>query len=177
MLYLCLYGKWIKKGCKWNVLTSDNEIFKHGWSAALFIQGWCTGRLDIAMDAMVIAKCWACPTHPHKGRREEVCRSQVVQRRQEEGTHVAVVAEGIYSGQPLVTLGSRFGFCVVNEPIQASSCVAHRPLAVLTGSAEPNPVTRSGKNKHGGLYLSHTHYKLPNSSALEVFLVNKMFHL
>ena len=26
-------------------------------------------------------------------------------------------------------------------------------LAVLTGLAEPDPVTRSGKNKHGGRYL------------------------
>ena len=33
------------------------------------------------------------------------------------------------------TLGSRFGFCVVSERIQASRCVADRPLAVLTGLA------------------------------------------
>ena len=73
--------------------------------------------------------------------------------------------------------GSRFGFCVVSKRIQASRCVADRPLAVLTVLAEPDPVTRLGKNKHGGRYLSHTHYKLLNSSALEVSLVNKMFHL
>ena len=78
--------------------------------------------------------------------------------------------------QHLVTLGSRFGFCVVSERIQASRCVADRPLAVLTGLAEPDAVT-VGKNKHGGRYLSHTHYKLLNLSALEVFVVNKMFHL
>ena len=74
------------------------------------------------------------------------------------------------------TLGSRFGFCVVSQRIQASRCVADRPLAVLTALAEPDPVTRSGINKHGGRYLSHTHYKLLNLSALEVSLVNKMFH-
>ena len=68
-----------------------------------------------------------------------------------------------------VTLGSRFGFCVVSERMQASHCVADRPLAVLTVLADPDPVTRSGKNKHGGRYLSHTHYKLLNLSALEVF--------
>ena len=41
-------------------------------------------------------------------------------------------------------VGSRFGFCVVSERIQASRCVADRPLAVLTVLAEPDPVTRSG---------------------------------
>ena len=33
---------------------------------------------------------------------EEVGRSQVAQRRQEEGTHIAVVAEWMHSGRPLV---------------------------------------------------------------------------
>ena len=65
----------------------------------------------------------------------------------------------------------------MSERIQASRCAVDRPLAVLTVLAEPDPVTRSGKNKHGGQYLSHTHYKFPNLSALEIFLVNKMFHL
>ena len=72
---------------------------------------------------------------------------------------------------------SRFGFCVVSERIQASRCAVDRPLAVLTKLAEPDPVTRSGKNKHGGRYLSQTHYELINLGALEVPLVNKMFHL
>ena len=55
-------------------------------------------------------------------------------------------------------LGSRFGFCVVSERIQASRCVADRPLAVLTGLAEPDPVTRSGKNKQiwGSIFKSDT---------------------
>ena len=35
---------------------------------------------------------------------EEVGRSQVAQRRQEEGTHIAVVAEWMHSGRPLVAL-------------------------------------------------------------------------
>ena len=74
------------------------------------------------------------------------------------------------------TLGSRSGFCVVSERIQASRCAVDRPLAVLTGLAESDPVTRSGKNKHGGRYLSQTHYKLPNLSALEISLLNKMSH-
>ena len=69
------------------------------------------------------------------------------------------------------TLGSRFGFCVMSERIQASRCVGDTPLAVLTGLVEPNPVTRSGKNKHGGRYLSQTHYELFNLGALEVSFV------
>ena len=84
-------------------------------------------------------------------------------------------ALNIFGGEYL-TLGSRFGFCLVSERIQASQCVADRPLAVLTGLAEPNPVTSSRKNKHGGRYLSHTHYKLLNLSVLEIFLVNEMFN-
>ena len=88
------------------------------------------------------------------------------------------IQNGLPDGtKPLPTLGSRFGFCVVSERIQASRCAVDRPLAVLTGLAEPDPVTRSGKNKHGGRYLSHTHYKLPDLSALEISLVNQMFHL
>ena len=75
------------------------------------------------------------------------------------------------------TLGSRFGFCVVSERIQASHCVVDRPLAVLTGLAKPDPVTRSGKNKHGARYLSQTHYKLLNLGALEVSWVNKVLDL
>ena len=47
------------------------------------------------------------------------------------------------------TLGSRVGFCVVSERVQASRCVADRPLAVLTGLAEHDPVTRSGKTIMG----------------------------
>ena len=66
----------------------------------------------------------------------------------------------------MYTLGSRFGFCVVSEHIQASRCTADRPLAMLSGLADPDPVTKSGKNKHGGRYLSHTHYKLLNLGAL-----------
>ena len=68
--------------------------------------------------------------------------------------------------------------CVVSEHIQASRCVADRPLAVLTGLAEPNPLTRSGKtNMHGGRYLSQTNYELLNLGALEVSFVDKMFYL
>ena len=78
----------------------------------------------------------------------------------------------------MATLGSRFGFCVVSERIQASRCVADRPLAVLTVLAEPDHIWQGReKNKHEGRYLSHTPYKLLNLIALEVSLVNKMFHL
>ena len=84
---------------------------------------------------------------------------------------------GTWLCQLVFTLGSRFGFCVVSERIQASRCVADRPLAVLKGLAKPDPVTRSGKNKHEGRCLSHTHYELLNLSALEVSFVNKRFHL
>ena len=59
--------------------------------------------------------------------------------------------------QNITTLGSRFGFCVVSEPLQASRCVVDRPLAVLTGLAEPDPVTRSGKKQTwGSIFKSHT---------------------
>ena len=61
--------------------------------------------------------------------------------------------------QSLFTLGSRFGFCVVSERIhvQASRCVADRPLAVLTVLAEPDPVRRSGKKQTwGSIFKSHT---------------------
>ena len=50
----------------------------------------------------------------------------------------------------VLTPGSCFSFCVVSERIQASRSFADRPLAVLTVLAETDPVTRSGKNKHGG---------------------------
>ena len=45
----------------------------------------------------------------------------------------------------MLTLGSHFSFCVVSEHIQASRCVKDRPLSVLAGLADPNPVTKSGK--------------------------------
>ena len=54
------------------------------------------------------------------------------------------------------TLGSRFGFSVLSERIQASRCVVDRPLAVLTRLAEPDPVTRSGKTNMG-VDISFTH--------------------
>ena len=64
-----------------------NEAERLSWS---FKGGHST--LDIAMDAMIAVKFWA----------EEVGRSQVAQRRQEEGTHIVVVAEWMHSGRPLV---------------------------------------------------------------------------
>ena len=75
---------------------------KGGRTVALVVQGWYTGRSDIAMDAMVAVKFWACSKQSHKVP-EEVCCSQVNQRRQDEGTHIAVVAEWMHSGRPLVT--------------------------------------------------------------------------
>ena len=36
---------------------------------ALVVQGWHRGRSDIAMDAMVVVKFWACSKQSHKGRR------------------------------------------------------------------------------------------------------------
>ena len=40
-----------------------------GRTVALVVQGWHTGRSDIAMDAMVAVKFWACSKQSHKGRR------------------------------------------------------------------------------------------------------------
>ena len=42
---------------------------KGGRTVALVVQGWHIGRLDIAMDAMVAVKFWACSKQSHKGRR------------------------------------------------------------------------------------------------------------
>ena len=42
---------------------------KGGRTVALVVQGWHTGRSDIAMDAMVAGKFWACSKQSHKGRR------------------------------------------------------------------------------------------------------------
>ena len=42
---------------------------KGGRTVALVAQWWYTGRSDIAMDAMVAVKFWACSKQLHKGRR------------------------------------------------------------------------------------------------------------
>ena len=42
---------------------------KGGWTVALVVKGWYTGRSDIAMDAMVAVKFWAYSKQPHKGHR------------------------------------------------------------------------------------------------------------
>ena len=42
---------------------------KGGRTVALVVQGWHIGRSDIAMDAMVAGKFWACSKQSHKGRR------------------------------------------------------------------------------------------------------------
>ena len=42
---------------------------KGGRKVALVVQGWHIGRSDIAMDAMVAVKFWACSKQSHKGRR------------------------------------------------------------------------------------------------------------
>ena len=65
---------------------------------------------------------------------------------------ISLLLYGSFSqGDTALTLGSRFGFCVVSERIQASRCIADRPLAVLAGLAKPDPVTRSGKKKTLGV--------------------------
>ena len=40
---------------------------KGGRTVALVVQGWHIGRSDIAMDAMVAGKFWACSNQSHKG--------------------------------------------------------------------------------------------------------------
>ena len=42
---------------------------KGGRTFAVVVQGWHIGRSDIAMDAMVAVKFWACSKQSHKGRR------------------------------------------------------------------------------------------------------------
>ena len=42
---------------------------KGGRKAALVVQGWHGGSSDLAMDAMVAVKFWACSKQSHKGRR------------------------------------------------------------------------------------------------------------
>ena len=42
---------------------------KGGRTVALVVQGWHIGRSDIAMDAMVAVKFWACSKQSHKGHR------------------------------------------------------------------------------------------------------------
>ena len=42
---------------------------KGGRTVALVVQGWHIGGSDIAMDAMVAVKFWACSKQSHKGRR------------------------------------------------------------------------------------------------------------
>ena len=48
-------------GCPWRQ--------KGGRTVALVVQGWHIGRSDIAMDAIVPGKIWACSKQSHKGRR------------------------------------------------------------------------------------------------------------
>ena len=52
---------------------------KGGRTVALVVQGWHIGGSDIAMDAMVAVKFWACSKQSHKGRRggrSLTCRSK-----------------------------------------------------------------------------------------------------
>ena len=48
-------------GCRWR--------HRGGRNVALVVQGWHRGRSDIAMNAMVAVKFWACSKQSHKGRR------------------------------------------------------------------------------------------------------------
>ena len=68
----------------------------------LVVQVWHRGYSDLAMDAMVAVKFWECSKQsPRKGRRGG--RSfTFAQRMQEEGTRIAVVAEWMHLGRPLV---------------------------------------------------------------------------
>ena len=45
--------------------------WRHKWcrKVALVVQGWHRERSDLAMDAMVTVKFWACSKQSHKGRR------------------------------------------------------------------------------------------------------------
>ena len=58
-----------------------------------------------------------------------------------------MVLKGVRFPPMYITMGSRFSFCVGSERIQASRCVADRPLAVLTVLAESDPLTRSGMGR------------------------------
>ena len=73
-------------------------------------QNGCLGRSRVVGTQDVQASPWT-PWSPwsfehvqnsHTKVAEEVGRSQVAQRRQDEGTHIAVVAEWMHSGRPLV---------------------------------------------------------------------------
>ena len=77
----------------------------------------------------------------------------------------------------MYTLGSRYGVSVVSERAQASRCVVDRPLAVQMGLADTEYVTWSGKNEHGGRYLSHMCFKLFDLGALEDCVVDQIIHL
>ena len=67
---------------------------KGGRKFALVVQGWHRGRSDLAMDAMIAVKFWTCSKQSQKG------RLHVAQRRQEEITSIAVVAEWMHRGRP-----------------------------------------------------------------------------
>ena len=53
---LPLEAQWLSWSFKGNVV-------------AFFVQRWCIGCLDIAMDDIVAIKFWTCSKHLHKGRR------------------------------------------------------------------------------------------------------------
>ena len=53
----------------WQVPSQLSHSEKGGRTVALVVQGWHIGRSDIAMDAMVAVKFWACSKQSHKGRR------------------------------------------------------------------------------------------------------------
>ena len=59
---------------------------KGGRTVALVVQWWYTGRSDIAMDAMVAVKFWACSKQSHKGRRGG--RSLTGRSKQAGGRHI-----------------------------------------------------------------------------------------
>ena len=59
---------------------------------------------------------------------EEVGRSQVAQRRQDEGTHIAVVAEWMHSGRPLVAQLKMRTLCI---NLSDSSAFLVPPLCLL----------------------------------------------
>ena len=72
---------------------------KVGRKFALVVRGCHRGRSDLATDTVVAVKFWACP-NSRTNVAEEVGCSQVAHRRQEEGTHIAVVAEWMHRGRP-----------------------------------------------------------------------------
>ena len=86
---------------------------KGGRAVALVVQGWHIRRSDIAMDAMVAVKFWACSKQSHKGRRggrSLTCRSKEAGWRHTHRRGRRMDAQWSVIGRPVKNANSVYQF-------------------------------------------------------------------